>query len=52
MKGHICEDSCVNNAFRNSKATTTDDSCRYFFGELKHIEAIMDVNTHSSSSDV
>lgn len=47
MKGNTCEDSCVNNAFRNSKATETDG--RYFFGALKHMKAIMDANTCSSA---
>lgn len=49
MKGNKCEDSCVNNAFRNSKATETDGSRWYFLGALKHMKAIMVAKTCSSS---
>lgn len=46
MKGNTCEDSCVNNALRNSKATETDSSLQsFFFGALKHMKAIIAAHT-------
>lgn len=36
MKGNKCEDSCMNNAFRNPKATETDGSRWYSFVVKAH----------------
>lgn len=53
MKGKTCEDGCVNNAFRNSKATETESRIWYFFwcveahesnNGCKHIAAALTSN--------